>query len=149
MVDVSGKDVTQREASASAVVHMQPAVLDALISGALPKGDALATARVAGILAAKRASEWIPMCHPLSLSWVRVDFCRVGSGELSILCTAKTAARTGVEMEALTGAAAASLTIYDMAKSADKEIVIGPIQLERKSGGKSETYQRASVSDEG
>lgn len=149
MVDVSGKDTTQREASASAVVRMQPAVLDALISGALPKGDALATARVAGILAAKRTSEWIPMCHPLSLSWVRVDFSRIGAGELSVLCTAKTTAGTGVEMEALTGAAAASLTLYDMAKSADKAIVIGPIQLERKSGGKSGTYQRAPASDAG
>ncbi len=137
MVDVSRKDVTEREASASAVVRMRPETLEALFGGALPKGDALATARVAGILAAKRTSEWIPMCHPLPLDWVRIDFSRGGPGELSVLCTAKTAARTGVEMEALTGAAAAALTLYDMAKAVDKAIVIGPIQLERKTGGKS------------
>ena len=145
MVDVSQKDVTDRQATASAVVRMKPAVLDALVSGELPKGDALATARVAGVLAAKRTSEWIPMCHPLPLSWVRVDFSRVGPDEMSIRCTAKTAARTGVEMEALTGAAAAALTLYDMAKAADKEMVIGPIQLEHKTGGKSGSYRRASA----
>jgi len=145
MVDVSQKDVTDRQATASAVVRMKPAVLDALVSGELPKGDALATARVAGVLAAKRTSEWIPMCHPLSLSWVRVDFSRIGPDEMSIRCTAKTAARTGVEMEALTGAAAAALTLYDMAKAADKGIVIGPIQLEHKIGGKSGSYRRASA----
>ncbi len=137
MADVSQKDVTEREASASAVVRMQPAVLDALVSGALPKGDALATARVAGILAAKRTSEWIPMCHPLPLHWVQIDFSRVGPGELSVLCTTRTVARTGVEMEALTGAAAAALTLYDMAKAADRAIVIGPVRLEHKTGGRS------------
>ena len=144
MVDVSRKDVTEREASASAVVRMRPETLEALFGRALPKGDALATARVAGILAAKRTSEWIPMCHPLPLDWVRIDFSRVGPHELSVLCTAKTAARTGVEMEALTGAAAAALTLYDMAKAVDKAIVIGPIQLERKTGGKSGTYERGA-----
>jgi cyclic pyranopterin phosphate synthase len=144
MVDVSRKDVTQREATASAVVRMEPAVLDALMQGTLPKGEALGTARVAGILAAKRTGEWIPLCHPLPLDWVKIDFSRTASDELTILCTAKTAARTGVEMEALTGASAAALTLYDMAKAADKAIVIGPIQLERKSGGKSGSYQRAS-----
>ena len=92
MVDVSRKEVTEREASASAVVRMRPETLEALFGAALPKGDALATARVAGILAAKRTSEWIPMCHPLPLDWVRIDFSRGGPGELSILCTAKTAA---------------------------------------------------------
>ena len=142
MVDVSQKEVTHREATASAVVRMQPKVLDALVSGTLPKGDALATARVAGILAAKRTDEWIPLCHPLPLDWVRIDFSRIAPDELSMVCTAKTAARTGVEMEALVGVAAAALTLYDMAKAADKAIVIGPIQLERKTGGKSATYQR-------
>jgi cyclic pyranopterin phosphate synthase len=149
MVDVSRKDVTAREATASAVVHMRSAVLDALMSGTLPKGDALATARVAGVLAAKRTSEWIPMCHPLPLDCVTIDFRRTGPAEMTLQCTAKTEARTGVEMEALTGAAAAALTLYDMAKSADKAIVIGPIQLERKTGGKSGAYERASRSGAG
>ncbi len=147
MVDVSGKEVTQREATASARVSMRAEVLDMLMAGALEKGDAIATARVAGIQAAKRTSDWIPMCHPLGLDWVRVEF-RVGpvrksgAGELEIRCTAKTSSRTGVEMEAMTGVSAAALTIYDMAKAADKGIVIGPIRLERKTGGKSGTYER-------
>ena len=137
MVDVSQKSATDREASASAVVRMRAEVLDAVVGGTLPKGDALATARVAGILAAKRTSESIPLCHPLPLDWVRVDFSRTGANELSIVCTAKTTARTGVEMEALMGVTVAALTLYDMAKAADKAIVIGPIRLERKTGGKS------------
>jgi cyclic pyranopterin phosphate synthase len=137
MVDVSAKPVTLREASASAVVRMQASTLDALMDGALPKGDAFATARVAGIQAAKRTGEWIPLCHPLPLDWVQVEFSRIGPEELRIVCTTKTAARTGVEMEALTGAAAAALTIYDMAKAVDKNIVIGPLRLDRKTGGKS------------
>jgi cyclic pyranopterin phosphate synthase len=131
-----------REACASAIVEMKSTVLDALMAGSLPKGDALATARVAGILAAKRTGEWIPLCHPLSLDWVGIEFVRVDGRRLRIECRAKTAARTGVEMEALTGAAAAALTLYDMAKAADKSIVIGPLQLERKTGGKSGTYLR-------
>ncbi len=142
MVDVSGKPISVREAWASAVVEMKPTVLDALMAGALPKGDALATARVAGILAAKRTSEWIPLCHPLPVDWVGIEFARLDQGRLRVECRAKTAARTGVEMEALTGATTAALTLYDMAKAADKSIVIGPIQLERKTGGKSGTYQR-------
>lgn len=142
MVDVSAKEVSLREAVASARVCMKPHVLDALMRGSLPKGEALATARTAGILAAKRTDELIPMCHPLPLDWVQIDFARIGPGELIVQCTAKTAARTGVEMEALTGAAVAALTLYDMAKSADKEIAIGPIQLECKTGGKSGTFQR-------
>ena len=143
MVDVSPRDITEHEASASAIVRLRPAVLDAMLRGALPKGDALATARVAGIQAAKRTSEWIPLCHPLSLNWVQIDFRRTGPDGLSIICTARTTARTGVEMEALTGATAAALTLYDMAKAADKAIVIGPIQLEHKTGGRGGTYRRA------
>lgn len=142
MVDVSRKPITQREATASAMVSMQPSVLEALLSDSLPKGDALATARVAGILAAKRVSEWIPLCHAIPLDWVRIEFSKPTTGELAIRCTAKTEARTGVEMEALIGVTAAALTIYDMAKAADKAIVIGPIQLERKTGGKSGEYRR-------
>ncbi len=144
MVDVSEKGVTAREATASAVVRMRPDVLDALLRGDLPKGDALATARVAGILGAKRTCEWIPLCHPLSLDWVRLEFLRGDPGELFVRCTAKTTARTGVEMEALTGASVAALTLYDMGKAADKSIVIGPIQLEDKTGGKSGDYHRSS-----
>jgi cyclic pyranopterin phosphate synthase len=145
MVDVSEKAVTVREATASAIIQLASPVLDHVWAGSLPKGDALATARIAGIQAAKRVSEWIPLCHSLPLDWVQVEFVRVGRGELRINCTAKTSARTGVEMEALTGAAAAALTIYDMAKAADKTITIGPIQLERKTGGKSGDYHRSGT----
>lgn len=145
MVDVSTKAESVREATASAIVRMSSTVLDLLLSGGLPKGDALATARIAGIQAAKRTGEWIPMCHPLSLDFVAVEFERTGVGELRILCSAKTTARTGVEMEAMVGVAAAALTVYDMTKSADKSIVIGPIQLERKTGGKSGEFVRTTL----
>lgn len=147
MVDVSNKPVTTREATASAVVKLRPDVVDRMMGGTLSKGDALATARVAGILAAKRTGELIPLCHPLPLEWASVEFDRTAPGELTILFRAKTEARTGVEMEALTGAAVTALTLYDMAKAADKAIVIGPIQLERKSGGRSGTYERSSASN--
>lgn len=144
MVDVSGKAVSVREAVASAGVRVRSDVLDALLGGELSKGDALSTARIAGIQAAKRTSEWIPMCHILALDFVGIEFARASSDELAITCTARATARTGVEMEALTGVAAAALTIYDMAKSADKSIQIGPIRLEKKSGGKSGNYTRES-----
>ncbi len=142
MVDVSAKPVTQREAVASGIVRIQPGVLDQLLAGALPKGDGLATARIAGIQAAKRTGEWIPLCHPLPLDWAQIELQRTTDDTLRIVCSAKTAARTGVEMEALVGVAAAALTIYDMVKSADRAVVIGPIQLERKAGGKSGTFVR-------
>lgn len=142
MVDVSSKAVTVREAEATALLSFRGEVLDYLMAGSLPKGDALGVARVAGIQAAKRTAEWIPMCHPMALDWVHVTFNRRGNDQLEVRCTARTTAKTGVEMEALTGATVAALTLYDMAKSADKGIVIGPIQLERKSGGKSGTYVR-------
>ena len=145
MVDVSAKAESVREATASAVVRMSSAVLERLIAGGLPKGDALATARIAGIQAAKRTGEWIPMCHPLSLDFVTVDFERAGPTELRLFCSVKTTARTGVEMEAMVGASAAALTVYDMTKSADKGIVLGPIQLERKTGGKSGDFLRTPV----
>ncbi|MFQ5461560.1 MAG: cyclic pyranopterin monophosphate synthase MoaC [Phycisphaerae bacterium] len=142
MVDVSEKAVTTREAVASAVVTMAPDVLERLLGGDLPKGEALGTARIAGIQAAKRTGEWIPLCHPLGIDWVQVEFTKVSAGVLRVACMARTVARTGVEMEAMVGAAAAALTIYDMAKAADKSIVIGPIQLERKTGGKSGDFRR-------
>jgi len=142
MVDVSAKGVTQRVATASAVVRMTTVVLDAIFGSGLPKGDALSTARIAGIQAAKRTAEWIPLCHVLPLDWVQIDFARSGQETLRIECTARATARTGVEMEALVGVSAAALTVYDMAKSLDKSVVIGPIQLEQKSGGKSGDYRR-------
>lgn len=142
MVDVAEKPTTRREASASAILTIRKSVLDLLMRGELPKGEALATARIAAIQATKRTSDWIPLCHPLGLDWVGVEFERVAPGRLRVVCTARATARTGVEMEALTGAAAAALTIYDMAKGADKSIVIGPLQLEGKSGGRSGDFRR-------
>lgn len=143
MVDVSAKPVTVRAAVASAVVNATPDVLDRLLAGRLPKGDALATARVAGIMAAKRCPEWIPLCHSMPLDSVNIEFHRAAPDKLLIRCNARATARTGVEMEALTGAACAALTIYDMTKAVDKSITIGPIQLEEKTGGKSGTFKRA------
>ncbi len=147
MVDVSGKAVTSRAATASARVRMNADALDALLSGRLKKGDALSTARIAGIQAAKRTAEWIPMCHTLPLDHVQISFARTGPGELLIACSARCTGRTGVEMEAVVGASAAALTLYDMAKSADKGIEIGPVRLEFKSGGRSGMYRREEGSE--
>ena len=145
MVDVSGKDVTKRTAVASAIVTMQPAVLAQLMSGKLKKGEALTTAKIAGINAAKLTGQLIPLCHTLPLQWAEVSFADLEAGKLGITVTVRTTAHTGVEMEALTAAAVAALTIYDMAKAADKSIVIGPVQLEHKSGGRSGEYNRPSA----
>jgi len=142
MVDVSEKAMTVREATASAEVTVREAVLDTIFAKTLAKGDALATARIAAIMAAKRTSEWIPLCHPLALDWVGVEISRTGPVTMMITCSARTSGRTGVEMEALTGATAAALTIYDMAKAADRAMVIGPIRLDRKTGGRSGTFDR-------
>jgi cyclic pyranopterin monophosphate synthase len=139
MVDVSGKSATKREAEASAFVAVRPAVLAGLPSN--PKGDPLEVARVAGIMAAKRTSELIPMCHPLPLALVDVEV-RVCENGLAITSKVATTAETGVEMEALTAVSVAALTIYDMLKAADKGIQIREIVLERKSGGKSGEYRR-------
>jgi len=139
MVDVSGKSATRREAEASGFVAISAAVLAALPSN--PKGDPLEVARVAGIMAAKRTSELIPMCHPLPLSFVDVEV-RVCKNGLAITSKVATTAETGVEMEALTAVSVAALTIYDMLKAADKGIEIREIVLERKSGGKSGDYRR-------
>ncbi len=143
MVDVGLKDITTREATASARVTSRLDVLDALCAGTLPKGEGMATARIAGIMAVKRTAELIPLCHALPIDWVQVDFERSKPDQLTIRCSVKTTARTGVEMEALMGASVAALTIYDMAKAVDKGIVIGPVQLETKRGGKSGDYIRA------
>ena len=140
MVDVSAKAETRREAMASAFVELNGAVLAALPEN--PKGNPLEVARFAGIQAAKRTSELIPMCHPLPLSFVDVQ-AEVVSGGVAIRATAATVAGTGVEMEAMTAAAIAALTVYDMTKALDKGIRIREIVLESKSGGKSGDYRRA------
>jgi cyclic pyranopterin monophosphate synthase len=140
MVDVSGKASTRREAEASAFVVLSDAVLAALPKN--PKGNPLEVARFAGIQAAKRTADLIPMCHPLPLSFIDVSAIVVAGG-IEIRSTAATVAGTGVEMEALTAAAVAALTIYDMCKSLDKSIAIREIVLVRKSGGKSGDYTRA------
>ena len=139
MVDVSGKSVTKREAEASAFVEMTPAVLAALPQN--PKGDPLEVARIAGIMAAKRTAELIPLCHPLPLALIDVDL-RVCENGVAITSKVATSAETGVEMEALVAASVSALTVYDMCKALDKGIGIEHIRLEKKSGGKSRTYIR-------
>jgi cyclic pyranopterin phosphate synthase len=143
MVDVSAKLATRRTATASAFVELSAEVLRALPSN--PKGNPLEVARIAGIQAAKRTSELIPMCHPLALTHVDVQ-AEIVEGGVRIRATAATVGPTGVEMEALTAAAVAALTIYDMTKALDKGIVIRNVQLEEKSGGKSGEYARDSSS---
>ncbi|MDQ5862667.1 MAG: cyclic pyranopterin monophosphate synthase MoaC [Actinomycetota bacterium] len=136
MVDVSAKAETTREATATATVRTTHEVLGLLGSGGLPKGDALAVARVAGIMAAKRTPELIPLCHPLPLSKVTVDF-ELGTDSVAILATVKTRGVTGVEMEALTAVSVAALSVYDMIKAVDKHAVLTDIKVLAKSGGKS------------
>jgi len=142
MVDVSEKSATKREAEASAFVAMSRTVLSALPEN--PKGDPLEVARLAGVMAAKRTSELIPMCHPLPLSHIDVRL-RVCENGVEVRSKVATTAVTGVEMEALVAASVAALTVYDMCKALDKGIVIREIVLERKSGGKSGNYTRVSV----
>jgi cyclic pyranopterin phosphate synthase len=139
MVDISGKTETRRTAQASAFVAMSDAVLNALPDN--PKGNPLEIARFAGIQAAKRTADLIPMCHPLPLTHIDVTT-KVANGGIEINVTAATTAATGVEMEAMTAASIAALTIYDMCKALDKGIVIREIQLEQKTGGKSGDYRR-------
>jgi cyclic pyranopterin phosphate synthase len=139
MVDVSAKPATRRTASASAFVELSAAVLAALPSN--PKGDPLQVARIAGIQAAKRTSELIPLCHPVPLTHVDVQ-AEVAAGGVRILASAATTGPTGVEMEALTAAAVAALTIYDMTKALDEGIVIRELRLESKTGGKSGNFKR-------
>ncbi len=140
MVDVSGKSPTKREAEASAFVAMKPAVLAALPKN--PKGDPLEVARLAGIMAAKRTADLIPMCHPLPLALVDVDL-RLCENGVAITSTVTTTAGTGVEMEALVAVTVSALTVYDMCKGMDKSIKISEIMLERKTGGKSGDYRRS------
>ena len=137
MVDVSNKPDTFRHAVACAEIAMQPATLDLITSGDMPKGDVLAVARVAGIQAAKKTSDLIPLCHPLPITEVRFDFERLGEARMRITCSCKVTGKTGVEMEALTGASIAALTIYDMCKAIEKGMCIEDVHLISKSGGKS------------
>lgn len=145
MVDVSEKAVTTREATATATVHSTSEVLALLGAGELPKGDALAVARVAGIMAAKKTPDLIPLCHPLPISKVTVDF-ELGPDTVVVLATVKTKGVTGVEMEALTAASVAALSVYDMIKAVDKHAVISGIQVLAKSGGKSGDWDLGSGS---
>jgi len=144
MVDVGAKNETEREAVARGHITVSAAALRAIRAGRVKKGDPLQTARLAGILAAKRTSDLIPLCHPLPLSHISVDFMPAKTGYI-IEARVKTLARTGVEMEALTAVSMAALTIYDMLKAIDKDMVIGDIALMEKRGGKSGTYIRRSI----
>lgn len=141
MVDVGAKAVTAREAVASGRIDMSVKAAKAIADGLVKKGDVLAVARVAGIMAAKKTADLIPLCHPIALSAVTVDFDLDAAG-VTVTATARTAGQTGVEMEALTAASVALLTIYDMAKALDKAMVIGAVQLEAKTGGKSGDWRR-------
>ena len=143
MVDVSAKQPTLRTAIAEAVVRMSPELLAAIQAGGVAKGDVLGIARLAGIQAAKRTSDLIPLSHPLAIHHVAVDFEQdQATGRIAIRCTVRALERTGVEMEAMTGASLAALTIYDMCKGSDKSISIGEIRLLFKEGGKSGVYRR-------
>jgi cyclic pyranopterin phosphate synthase len=142
MVDVSDKPVTTRVARAQAHISMQPATLELIAAGGHKKGDVLAVARIAGIQAAKKCADLIPLCHPLALSSVSVEFeLDPTATQVRITATCKLSGQTGVEMEALTAASVAALTIYDMCKAVDKNMVIGDLRVLAKSGGKSGDWQ--------
>lgn len=137
MVDVSAKDDTAREAVAEGFVVMEPSTLALIQQGGIPKGDVIAVARVAGIMATKRTSDLIPMCHPLAITGVTMNLAPAGEGRLRIAATVRTTGKTGVEMEALTAVSVAALTVYDMCKAVDRAIRIEGIRLLEKRGGKS------------
>jgi cyclic pyranopterin phosphate synthase len=142
MVDVGDKAITQREATAQAWITMQPSTLAAILSAQLKKGDVLATARIAGIQAAKRTWELIPLCHPLMITKVTVDLIpHTSQSSIEILATCRVNGQTGIEMEALTAASVAALTVYDMAKAMDRGMVISDVKLLEKKGGKSGHWQ--------
>ena len=143
MVDVSGKATTAREARAEAVVRMAKDTLAAIFAAGVAKGDVLAVARIAGIQAAKRTSELIPLCHPLALTKVGIEFRSDGDDGLTVEAVCRTAGPTGVEMEALTAVAVAALTVYDMCKAHDRGMTVENLGLVAKSGGKSGTWSRA------
>jgi len=141
MVDTSGKEATVRIATASGKVTMKADVLNAIASGQTPKGDVLASARIAGIMGAKKTSELIPLCHPIALNKVEIEL-KIESDGVAILATAKTTDRTGVEMEALTAVSVTGLTLIDMIKAMDPHAAIRDVQVETKSGGKSGDWRR-------
>ena len=146
MVDVGHKDTTSREAVAEGSVTMAPATLAAIRDGAVPKGDVLSSARIAGIMAAKRTPDLIPLCHPLPLTKISVEF-EIDEQEsrVVIVATVRCNGRTGVEMEALTAVSVAALTVYDMAKALEKGMTIGDVRLLEKRGGKSGDWQRSAA----
>ena len=141
MVDISGKSSTRRVATAEATLKIAPSTLTMIVDGEIQKGDVFAVARIAGIQAAKRTSELIPLCHPLALTNVAVDFESRNDDELHVRASASVNGQTGVEMEALTAATVAALTVYDMCKAVQKDITITDIRLLSKTGGKSGTWQ--------
>jgi cyclic pyranopterin phosphate synthase len=144
MVDVAGKPVSDRRAVARAIVAMDPATATAVAAGDAPKGDVLGTARIAGIQAAKRTGELIPLCHPVGLDHVDVEAeVDAAAGRVTLIATARVSARTGVEMEAMTAAAVAALTVYDMVKGLDRGAAIERVELLEKTGGKSGDWKRS------
>lgn len=148
MVDVSGKETSVRSARASGLVRMEPATLAMILDRRMSKGDVLEVARLAGILAAKRTGELIPLCHPLGIDAVDMTLAPDGDGELRIEATVKLVGRTGVEMEALTAVSVAALTVYDMCKAVDRGMTIERIRLEEKSGGRSGHFRRTPDADD-
>ena len=137
MVDIGGKDITERTATAYARIRMKPEALEALLNSDLKKGDGLSTARIAGIMGAKKTSELIPLCHNIPIEKITVDFEKESDTSLGIFVHAKCTYKTGIEMEAVTGASVAALTVYDMCKAMGKDMVIEEIKLLKKTGGKS------------
>jgi len=144
MVDVGSKDDTNREATAFARIKMNKETISMIRDGQMKKGDVLSVAQVGGIMGAKRTSDIIPMCHNIFISGVDIDF-KLNEEEIEIRAVAKTRGKTGIEMEALTAVSVAALTIYDMCKAVDKEMVISDIMLIKKTGGKSGDYERKSI----
>jgi len=142
MVDISQKDITVREAIAKGSVIMQPATLEQVKNAGMKKGDVLAVARVAGIMAAKKVPDFIPLCHAIPIDSIKIDFDLTATNCIGITATVKSTSRTGVEIEALTAVSVAALTIYDMCKAVEKGMTITEIYLETKTGGKSGTYKR-------
>jgi cyclic pyranopterin monophosphate synthase len=145
MVDVGGKVVTERRAVARAVVRMSPETAEVVAQGDAPKGDVLGTARIAGVMAAKRTGELIPLCHPIGLDHVDVDAeVDTAAGTITLTATAGVTAKTGVEMEAMTAATVAALTVYDMVKGVERDVAIENVVLLEKSGGRSGTWRRGA-----
>lgn len=143
MVDVTEKSTTERVAVASGTVLMKPETLRLVKANEMKKGDVLGVARISGVMAAKRTSELIPLCHPLNITGITLEFETIDEPpSINITATAKVSAQTGVEMEALTAVSVAALTVYDMCKAVDKEMVITEVRLEKKTGGKSGTFVR-------